>query len=531
MNSASTAFRPEPGSRFEERLAGDRSGIVWSAHAIDVADGSVVFSFNADAILDTASVGKIFLLLAAASEAERGHLDLAETIELNPSDAFGDSGLWNAMRSRALPLYDLCVLIGAVSDNQATNSVLRRIGLPAVREVEAALGLRNTRLNDAVRWPLLDGDPKTLSSGTARELAAVMAAIGARRALSADSSRQVEDWLATGTDCSMVASAFGLDPLAHRILDRGIRLSHKTGTTSVVRCDTGLVRSRTRSIAYAVLANWQRAGADLRDTALAAMREAGETIAGCIPEFARDAVPGSPRRPTALIVVNDGDSGPRGLPRVLADAGVDAVVHDATLAPLPRSLAGYDALIMLGGGLMPDQDDEAPWLPDERALAREAIDADIPTLGICLGGQLLAHVAGGRVRASGPLPERGLTRIDFADSASSDPVFGESGPSGLFMENHKDYIEALPEQAVLIGSTERCPIQAFRIGERVWGVQFHPEVPPERAATFNPARLVADGFDPQQIAAFATTHAEEARSDAAAVLSRFAAVIADAGTP
>ncbi len=77
--------------------------------------------------------------------------------------------------------------------------------------------------------------------------------------------------------------------------------------------------------------------------------------------------------------------------------------------PLPTSLDGYAGLVMLGGGLMPDDDDRAPWLAAERALAAEAIARDLPTLGICLGGQLLAHVAGGEVaEKTGPI-ERGAT--------------------------------------------------------------------------------------------------------------------------
>ncbi|WP_202045235.1 MULTISPECIES: glutamine amidotransferase-related protein [unclassified Microbacterium] len=73
---------------------------------------------------------------------------------------------------------------------------------------------------------------------------------------------------------------------------------------------------------------------------------------------------------------------------------VEAVV--GAQQELPSSLEAYAGLVLLGGGLMPDDDDRAPWLAAERALAAEAIDRDLPTLGICLGGQLLAHVAGER---------------------------------------------------------------------------------------------------------------------------------------
>ncbi|MFD4961025.1 membrane dipeptidase [Microbacterium sp. NPDC058389] len=187
------------------------------------------------------------------------------------------------------------------------------------------------------------------------------------------------------------------------------------------------------------------------------------------------ALAGEPVRPRVLAVVNAAPSGPRRLTGWLADEGVE--VHAVLGADgLPESLDGYAGLVMLGGGLMPDDDDRAPWLAQERELARQAIDADLPTLGICLGGQLLAHVAGGEVRAKFGPRERGATLITPSEEGRADLLTTSLGAGAPMIENHQDMITALPPGAVLLASSAAVAHQAFRLGERVYGVQFHPEV-------------------------------------------------------
>ena len=102
----------------------------------------------------------------------------------------------------------------------------------------------------------------------------------------------MRDWLSLGTDLSMVASAFGLDPLAHRDVDRGVVLWNKTGTDGGVRADVGAVRSGARAIAYAVLAEWESGAApSARDTVLDAMRETGRRVRS---DLERDTSTGRP---------------------------------------------------------------------------------------------------------------------------------------------------------------------------------------------------------------------------------------------
>jgi len=195
-----------------------------------------------------------------------------------------------------------------------------------------------------------------------------------------------------------------------------------------------------------------------------------------------------------LVVVNSPSSGPRRLATWLSARGVDVVPVVAAEAPLPSTLDGFDGLVLLGGGLMPDDDARAPWLRTERALAAEAIAADLPTLGICLGGQLLAHVAGGEVRAkTGPV-ERGATPIAPTREGRLDAVLSALGEGAPMIENHQDMITRLPAEAVLLASSAAVENQAFRLGRHVRGVQFHPEASAADLARWDDAALQGEGW-------------------------------------
>lgn len=133
----------------------------------------------------------------------------------------------------------------------------------------------------------------------------------------------------------------------------------------------------------------------------------------------------------------------------------------------------YDAVIVLGGAVHPDADASSPWLGIETELIREAIDAAIPTLGICLGAQLIARATGSWV---GPAPESevGWFQVTLTDAGKADPVLA-AVPDGTHAFQWHHYSYAAPEGAIELGRSRSCP-QAFRLGDRVWGVQFHPEV-------------------------------------------------------
>jgi beta-lactamase class A len=221
--------------------------------------------------LSTASIGKILLLTETARQIAEGRLDPGEPLRRDPAIAVADSGLWQHLRVDALPLADVATMIGAESDNYATNVLLRRVGIEAVRALADRLGLKQTALNRMVgiRPP---GVHTKLSTGSARELAALMLRLARGKLISAAVSAQVDAWLGVNTDLSMVASAFHLDPLAH--LREPLR--NKTGTDDGVRADVGYLRG-DQPLAYAVLANWDPS-LDVTAAVMAGMREIGSAL-------------------------------------------------------------------------------------------------------------------------------------------------------------------------------------------------------------------------------------------------------------
>ena len=231
-----------------------------------------------------------------------------------------------------------------------------------------------------------------------------------------------------------------------------------------------------------------------------------------------------------VMVQNSERSGPGRLLGWLAEEGIDAVLIPGAqlLDHLPTGETGaVDGLVLLGGGLMPDDDERAAFLARERALAREAIEAGVPVLGICLGAQLLANVAGGAVTAKSGETERGSCRIELLPAAADDPLFaGLTGYDELRMiQNHEDSITMLPPEAVHLGTSQACRVQAFRVGRAAWGVQFHPEAAASRVGELDESKLAAEGFDRAELLARAEADASINTVQARALVGAFADVV------
>lgn len=231
----------------------------------------------------------------------------------------------------------------------------------------------------------------------------------------------------------------------------------------------------------------------------------------------------------ALMVQHTPGGGPGRVGTWLREAGLDVrVLHPYAGEDLPAVLGGRP-LVVLGGGYLPDDDARAPWLPATRALARQALADATPFLGICLGGQLLARVAGGTVRAEHGRPEYGSTPIRLRPEAAGDTLLHGLGDTVPAIERHVDAITELPPGAVWLASSEACPHQAFRVGARAWGVQFHPEAEAARIATWDRDRLAARGMDREALHARAVAD-EGAMIEAWGEFTRrFAQVCAAAG--
>jgi GMP synthase-like glutamine amidotransferase len=139
-------------------------------------------------------------------------------------------------------------------------------------------------------------------------------------------------------------------------------------------------------------------------------------------------------------------------------------------------LRPYDAVIFAGGEHRPEEF-EQPIFQAERVRILEALDVGVPILGICLGHQLLAYWLGGEVKRG--RWEVGWLPIAMQEAGKTDPLLsGLDNPFFGFLW-HGDQVTRLPEEAVLLASTEVCPVQSYRLGERpVWGVQFNPQYDP-----------------------------------------------------
>ncbi len=204
------------------------------------------------------------------------------------------------------------------------------------------------------------------------------------------------------------------------------------------------------------------------------------------------------RRPTVLLVQNSPTSGPGRLLDWFAEEGLATrVVAACDGEPLPATPAGVDALVLLGGGLLPDEDDTAPWLAAERELLQQAVAEEVPVLGICLGAQLLAHCTGGTVTGSSGETERGSCPVQLLAPAAEDALLAPLAAEGTLwmIQNHRDSITAAPPQALLLATSEACQVQAFRVGASAWGVQFHPEADADRLRAWDEAALAEEGLD------------------------------------
>jgi len=141
--------------------------------------------------------------------------------------------------------------------------------------------------------------------------------------------------------------------------------------------------------------------------------------------------------------------------------------------PFPEPEADA-ALILLGGYMSVAETDRYPFLVQVKQGLRRWVAAGRPVLGVCLGGQLLAEVMGGQVMIN-HRGERGMLPIELTAAGQDDPLFAGIASPLLSMQWHHDSFE-LPPGAIRLAATGTCPGQAFRVGRRAYGIQFHPEL-------------------------------------------------------
>ncbi len=227
---------------------------------------------------------------------------------------------------------------------------------------------------------------------------------------------------------------------------------------------------------------------------------------------------GSDPRPW-VVVQHVAHEGPGAVGTALAAAGLAVRVVRPDLGealPGPDEPAG---LVVLGGPMGVHDDARHPWLGPERELLFAAVGVGTPVLGVCLGAQQLAAALGAEV-TTGPGAEVGPGEVELTPAGRRDPVFGpEYG--GLAATTvpcvhwHRDTF-SLPEGAVHLAGTRRFPHQAFRFGDRAYGLQFHVEVDPGLASAWRP--LLPEGAVPDD------AHLARVGTVGARLLGRFVAV-------
>ena len=180
--------------------------------------------------------------------------------------------------------------------------------------------------------------------------------------------------------------------------------------------------------------------------------------------------------------------------QALDDGGCDMAICQVFRGdPLP-SAEDIGGLVVMGGPMGVHDEAEHPWLAPERDLISHAVALDLPVLGVCLGSQQLAAALGAEV-TTGPVEEVGMGSVELTAEGRRDPVLGPeynglSGTSVPCIHWHRDTF-ALPDGAVHLAATRSFPHQAFRLGARAYGFQFHVEVDAALADAWRP--LLPDG--------------------------------------
>jgi GMP synthase-like glutamine amidotransferase len=213
--------------------------------------------------------------------------------------------------------------------------------------------------------------------------------------------------------------------------------------------------------------------------------------------------------PRCLIVQHVAPERACTIAEALASGSVDLdtrAVHKGD--DLPDDLSGFDGLVVMGGPMSALSGRGFPTRTAELALLVEALDRGVPTVGVCLGSQLLASAAGGSVFRGAAGQEIGWGPVEFSAAAHADPLFEGVPDSVPVLHWHGDTFD-LPEGATRLASSRQYPNQAFRVGECAWGLQFHVEVDLVAVAEFVEAfgsEAVAADVDPAVILAEARDH-------------------------
>ena len=203
----------------------------------------------------------------------------------------------------------------------------------------------------------------------------------------------------------------------------------------------------------------------------------------------------------------------------LSAGGAEAVVrHDARTEGPPRPPHTYPGVVLTGSHAMVSE--REPWSEALVPWLQDAVRAGTPVLGICYGHQLLAHALGGEVAHHPKGVEIGTVTVERHPASAGDPLLGDLPGRFPAQAVHWQSVRRLPQDAVLLAGSAHEAHHAFRVGDRAWGVQFHPEF------SDGALRAYLDGLGPtlakEGLDATAIAAALRPTPEAASVLPRFA---------
>jgi beta-lactamase class A len=229
-----------------------REGAEVSAHFSDADTGATLLSLDDRVVLPIAGLGTVLLLAEVSARMSVDEAFGFELLDKRTLASVTGSGLWRALAVPVLPVADLAVLSAATGDTLATNALVMRVGLDSVRSRAEGLGLTRTALLDVVRDDRGPDDAPQLAVGTTEDLSTLFGLIARGEVLGRVTSERVMSWLSRSSDLSLVADAFGLDPLAHGRTGDRPQLINKTGRAAGVVAEAGVVRGAVAAISYAV---------------------------------------------------------------------------------------------------------------------------------------------------------------------------------------------------------------------------------------------------------------------------------------
>lgn len=251
----------------------------WSVSVKEIGTESSLFEINPNQSLISASSAKVGLLFKVANEVAHKRMNLAQRFSKEYVKSVGGSGLWQHLLQNELCVGDLAKLVGYASDNLATNVLLKAVGMSETDDIVRSLGVDDVIVHDIIRDFRDETTPYTFSTGSAEGYRSLFEALHAREHEGDVTGSLTMEWLRGGVDLSMVAGAFGLDPLSHHENDRGIELVHKTGSDNGVRADSGIVGINGKAIVYSCLVNWTPDESDTeRDVVVTTLRKIGYFI-------------------------------------------------------------------------------------------------------------------------------------------------------------------------------------------------------------------------------------------------------------